>query len=85
MTNEQLVLENSRLARIFDKKSVAEQNSFQCAWDLLMDPSFDHLRSAIYTTRDEFQHFRHLVVNALMATDLLDKDLNEKREKREVQ
>lgn len=47
-----------------------------------MDPSFDYLRGAIYTTNEEFQHFRQLVVNTIIATDLLDKDLNDKREKR---
>ena len=82
VTNRQLVQEKSRLARIFDNKSVAEQNSFQCAWDLLMDPCFDQLRSAIYTTKEELHHFRQLVVNAVVATDLIDQDLCEQRTKR---
>jgi hypothetical protein len=82
ITNNQLVKEKSRLARIYENKSIAEQNSFQCAWDLLMDPSYDHLRAAIYTTKDEFNHFRNLVVNAIIATDLRDKNLSQARNKR---
>lgn len=82
VTNLQLVKENKRLARIFKGRCIAEQNSFQCAWDLLMDPSFDYLRQAIYTTKEEFHHFRDLTINAVLATDLDDKEQNESRQKR---
>jgi hypothetical protein len=44
-------------------KSVAEQNSVDLCWDLLMDSSFDKLRAAIYSTVDERKRFRQLVVN----------------------
>ena len=82
VTNMQLVKENKRLAKIFQGRCIAEQNSFQCAWDLLMDPSFDYLRQAIYTTKEEYHHFRDLVINAVLATDLFDKELNEDRQRR---
>ena len=82
VTNVQLVKENKRLARIFQGRCIAEQNSFQCAWDLLMDPSFDYLRQAIYTTKEEFHHFRDLAINAVLATDIFDKELNEDRQRR---
>lgn len=82
MTNVQLVKENKRLAKIFQGRCIAEQNSFQCAWDLLMDPSFDCLRQAIYTTKEEFHHFRELAINAVLATDLFDKKLNDDRQRR---
>jgi len=82
VTNKQLVKENGRLARIYENRSIAEQNSFQTGWDLLMDPSFDHLRAAIYTTKAELDHFRGLVVNSIVATDLFDKDTNENRMRR---
>jgi 3'5'-cyclic nucleotide phosphodiesterase len=63
VTNEQLVREGSRLARIYKNASIAEQNSFSTAWDLLMDPMFHELRSAIYSCRQEFHHFRQVLVN----------------------
>jgi hypothetical protein len=44
--NSQLIKENSALARIYKDKSVAEQNSVDLCWDLLMD-GFDKLRAAI--------------------------------------
>jgi hypothetical protein len=46
----QLNLENSTLAKVYKNKSVAEQNSVDLCWDLLMDNSFDELRAAIYRT-----------------------------------
>lgn len=82
VTNMQLVKENKRMAKIFQGRCIAEQNSFQCAWDLLMDPSFDYLRQAIYTTKEEFHHFRDLAINAVLATDLFDKELNDDRQRR---
>lgn len=80
--NMQLVKEGSPLATHYKNKSVAEQNSVDMAWDLLMDPNYRHLRNAIYTTRAEFRRFRSLVVNAVMATDIMDKDLKKLRNDR---
>jgi 3'5'-cyclic nucleotide phosphodiesterase len=47
-----------------------------------MDPSFTDLRAAIYTTREEYHHFRQVVVNAVVSTDLFDNELNEARQRR---
>lgn len=74
--NMQLVKEGSRMAAAYKGKSVAEQNSVDIAWDLLMDSSFKDLRRAIYSNEAEFHRFRQLVVNTVMATDIMDKDLN---------
>ncbi|CAB9499073.1 Receptor-type guanylate cyclase gcy [Seminavis robusta] len=79
VTNDQLVCEGSRLARIYNHVSIAEQNSFTTAWDLLMDPMFGELRSTIYSTREEFEHFRQVLVNAVMATDMNNVGVNEAR------
>jgi class 3 adenylate cyclase len=73
--NSQLIKENSTLAKIYKDKSVAEQNSVDLCWDLLMDSNFDALRAAIYSTVDEKKRFRQLAVNSVMATDIMDKDL----------
>ena len=77
--NETLVKEKGRLARIFNNKCVAEQNSFQCGWDLLMDPQFRHFRGYLCSTETELRRFRQLCVNSVLATDLGDKELKELR------
>jgi class 3 adenylate cyclase len=73
--NSQLAKENSSIAAVYKNKSVAEQNSVDLAWELLMDDDYADLRRCIYATGDEFKRFRQLVVNAVMATDIMDKDL----------
>jgi hypothetical protein len=40
------------------------------------------LRRAIYSTKDELQCFRQLVVNSVMATDIVDKELKTLRNAR---
>jgi class 3 adenylate cyclase len=80
--NSQLIKENATLAKIYKDKSVAEQNSVDLCWDLLMDSNFDELRAAIYSTVDERKRFRQLAVNSVMATDIMDKDLKVLRNNR---
>jgi hypothetical protein len=80
--NSQLIKENSTLAKIYKDKSVAEQNSVDLCWDLLMDSIFEDLRAAIYSTDSERKRFRQLVVNSVMATDIMDKDLKVLRNNR---
>ena len=80
--NAQLVNENAALALRFDGKSVAEQNSIVVAWDLFMKDEFKELRNAICGTQSELIRFRQLVVNAVMATDIMDKDLKNVRSMR---
>jgi hypothetical protein len=66
----------------YQNKSVAEQNSVDVAWSLLMAPAYDGLRNCIALTEEELQRFRQLVVNLVMATDVLDKELQEHRKNR---
>jgi hypothetical protein len=73
--NAQLVKENTQIADYYKGKSVAEQNSVDLAWDLLMDENYKELRANIYTTDSELRRFRQLVVNSVMATDIVDKEL----------
>ena len=80
--NIQLVKENPSQAAQYRGRSVAEQNSVDLAWDILMESKFSALRAAIYSTREELQRFRQLVVNCVMATDIMDKELKELRNKR---
>jgi class 3 adenylate cyclase len=80
--NAQLVHEGSLLAQMYHNKSVAEQHSVDLAWHLLMEPSYRDLRSCIYQTSEERIRFRHLVVNGVMATDIVDKELGGLRKQR---
>jgi hypothetical protein len=73
--NTQLVKEQAALAAMYKNKSIAEQNSVDLAWDLLMGDEFNDLRTAIYANHDEKKRFRQLIVNSVMATDIMDKDL----------
>ncbi|CAJ1964564.1 unnamed protein product [Cylindrotheca closterium] len=73
--NGQLVKEVPELARMYKDKSVAEQNSIDIAWALLMEDRFENLRRSIYSTTAELRRFRQLVVNTILATDIMDKDL----------
>jgi 3'5'-cyclic nucleotide phosphodiesterase len=73
--NSQLVKEQAPAARKYEGKSVAEQNSVDVAWNLLLQPSFANFRHALCSTVTDMQRFRQLVVNIVMATDLMDPDL----------
>ena len=82
LTNAELVQMGAPVAAAYRNQSVAEQNSVDIAWTLLMEPDFDDLRHFICPTEIEMERFRQLVVNAVMATDIADKNLKEAREKR---
>lgn len=71
--NSILVKEEDPLAAKYKGKSVAEQNSVDLAWGILMDPQYKELRAVIYSNKDEFERFRSIVVNVVMATDIMDK------------
>jgi len=80
--NSQLVKEEAELAQIYEGKSIAEQNSINLAWDILLEEKYKDLRKAICKTQTEACRFRQLVVNAVCATDIIDKDLKAARNKR---
>jgi class 3 adenylate cyclase len=73
--NSQLVKENTSIVSYYKGQSVAEQHSVDLAWDLLMEERYCDLRAAIYKDESEMKRFRQLVVNSVMATDIMDKDL----------
>ncbi|KAL7558130.1 hypothetical protein ACA910_013186 [Epithemia clementina (nom. ined.)] len=80
--NATLVKEQSVLANVYGSKSVAEQNSVGIAWDLLRESKYSNLRKCIYCDEEEMLRFRQLLVNLVMATDVMDKDLGAKRRER---
>ncbi|CAJ1963436.1 unnamed protein product [Cylindrotheca closterium] len=79
--NAQLVKESTRDAKFY-KKSVAEQNSVDLAWTMLMQEEYHELRSCIYQTENDLKRFRQLVVNTVLATDIVDKELQALRKAR---
>mmetsp|Transcript_15180 Transcript_15180/g.37235 ORF Transcript_15180/g.37235 Transcript_15180/m.37235 type:complete len:1187 (+) Transcript_15180:134-3694(+) len=80
--NAQLVKEGAPNAELYKNKSVAEQNSVDIAWNLLMKEEYESVRGCIYQTAEELRRFRQLVVNTVMATDIVDKELQALRKKR---
>lgn len=80
--NTQLMKENKEMSDFYKNKSVAEQNSVDLAWDLLMDEGFKDLRATIYGSERDLKRFRQLIVNSVMATDVMDKDLKQLRNDR---
>ncbi|CAB9504879.1 Receptor-type guanylate cyclase gcy [Seminavis robusta] len=82
VTNNQLILEGSPLAVKYKNRSVAEQHSLELSLDLLLEEEFADLYSEICATEKDRRHFRALVVNTVMATDIMDKELKEQRNSR---
>jgi len=80
--NPQLIQENAVLGKRYKERSVAEQNSLELSWNLLMEDQFSHFRALIYTTQEEMARFRGLVINSVMATDIMDTDLKNMRNAR---
>lgn len=80
--NSQLIKEEADVAWVYKNKCVAEQNSIDVAWKHLMLDKFKELRSTIYASDVELQRFRQLIVNSVMATDIMDVDLKKLRNAR---
>eukprot|EP00934_Nitzschia_sp_Nitz4_P000116 Nitzschia sp. Nitz4//scaffold136_size62208//9461//13452//NITZ4_006362-RA/size62208-augustus-gene-0.6-mRNA-1//-1//CDS//3329535600//116//frame0 len=80
--NTQLVKEGARIVSVFGDRSVAEQNSVVVAWDLFMSEEYDLLRSTVCANDNELLRFRQLVVNSVMATDIVDRELKSLRNSR---
>ena len=80
--NAQLANERTKEALAYGNRSIAEQNSLDLTWSLLMDDRYNGLRAVICSTQDEFDRFRQLTVNLILATDIMDKDLKQLRNER---
>ena len=68
LTNFDLAKEDPLLDKKFCGKSIAEQNSMDIAWSILLLPDFSNLRRCIFSTTAELRRFRSLLVNSLIAT-----------------
>jgi hypothetical protein len=82
VSNNQLIKEQEDLASLYRNKSVAEQNSLDISWDLLMSDEYDELRCCLFATKEEMMRFRQAIVNVVLATDIFDQELNTLRTNR---
>ncbi|KAL3920658.1 MAG: hypothetical protein SGILL_003150 [Bacillariaceae sp.] len=85
VSNDQLVKEGARIASMYNNKSVAENHSYNLAFGFLMQPDFEDLVTCICGTdnRDsELERFSKVLQNAVLATDVFDKDLKAERDAR---
>ena len=80
--NSQLVKEKAHVATLYNNKSVAEQNSLDLAWELLLEPNYKDLQSCIFSNQAELERFRQLIVNVVLATDIFDPDMKAVRNSR---
>ena len=82
VSNVQLIKEEEKMGDLYKGKSVAEQNSLDIAWDLLMSEPFGELRHCLFANQAELLRFRQVLVNVVLATDIFDKELNDLRKQR---
>jgi hypothetical protein len=82
VSNARLAEEQPALADMYKNKSLAEQNSLDLAWSILMADEYEELRAAMFATKTEMMRFRQVVVNVVLATDIFDKELNGLRKNR---
>jgi hypothetical protein len=82
VSNPQLAKEIPVLGTKYRHKSVAEQNSVDLSWEMLMKPKYADLQRCIFATKEEYIRFRQLVVNTVLATDIFDSELKALRNMR---
>jgi hypothetical protein len=84
VSNEQLIKEGARIAAIYNNKSVAENHSYHLAYGYLMQPEFKALVECICGRDDpaEVERFSSILLNAVLATDVFDKQLKASRDAR---
>ena len=79
VSNATLVTENDERMKVYGGKSLAEQNSVDVAWNLLMTEKYRQLVRTLCLDESELCRLRQLVVNSVMATDIMDPDLKKLR------
>ena len=82
VSNVQLMKEEPEMGKMYNGKSVAEQNSLDIAWRIFMMDEYTMLRKFLFQTEAEMKRFRQVLVNVVLATDIFDKELNDLRKKR---
>lgn len=80
--NTRLAEEKPDMAAKYNNKSIAENNSIDVAWKLFLQPEFDAFRHCVAPTKEGLEKFHETVVNATLATDIVDKELKADRNAR---
>ena len=68
VSNGQLCKEEPEMASMYKEKSVAEQNSLDLAWSLLMSDQFASLRGFCFESEKQLLRFRQVVVNSVVSS-----------------
>lgn len=63
VANGQLVKEETKIAKKYEGKSVAEQHSVAVAWELLMEKRFRKLHACIFPDEKEKKRFRQVLIS----------------------
>ncbi|KAG7361603.1 3'5'-cyclic nucleotide phosphodiesterase [Nitzschia inconspicua] len=82
INNMQLARNSPHDAAMYKNRSIIEQRSVEKAWMKLMEPAFTDLRKCIYSDGAELKRFRQILVNAVLATDIVNPELQNLRMKR---
>lgn len=80
--NAQLIKEEQSLGFAYRYTSVAEQNSFDISWNVLLSPRFNSLRNILFGNLEELLRFRKFVAVSVLATDIMDQKINASRKDR---
>ena len=80
--NTRLMAEKPEFSAKYENKSIAENNSIDIAWALFLDPAFIAFRTCLAPSPTDLECFHNTVVNATLATDIVDKDLKADRNAR---
>jgi 3'5'-cyclic nucleotide phosphodiesterase len=83
ISNATLVKEKNPIAIFYGGKSPAENHSLSLGWELLMEPDYSDLVDCICgKDRKDADRLKDLLTNAVLATDVFDKELKEGRDTR---
>lgn len=82
VSNMQLGIESPKMAAFYTNRSIAEQNSLDISWDLLMSDQFANLHRCLFSSEADLNRFRQVLVNVVLATDIFDKEINAARKER---
>ena len=67
-----LAKESEALNEKYKGKALAEQNSFDVSWKVLMGAEYSELRSCLYITPSDLIRFRQTIIKTVLATEIFD-------------
>lgn len=83
LSNQQLIRLNTPEAIKYNGRCVAEQHSCFLSRPLVLHPEFDQFRACLFDSKPQnIAKYRKFMVNAVIATDIGDKELRDMRQRR---